>query len=432
MSEAAAQTHTDPDYPITPVPRHARRGVFSLLMVLLGFTFFVPTMLAGAQVGEAFSFGQFLGILVAGSLVLGIYVAILGAIGARTGLTTVLMSRYALGRVGAKGASLLLGGTQVGWYGVAAASLANLAARAFGWDSAVATRLLMVAGGVLMGVTAYYGFKGMYWLSVVSIPPMFALAFWVVARSLGEVGGWSGLAAGEGSGALPVTAAITIVVGTFASGGTQAPNWTRFGRTGTQAFVAALVAFLVGNGLLLFFGGVGAIAFNEGDFTLILYELGLVVWGLLLLLGALWTTNDNAAYAFAVAGAEIFDRPDKRPFVVGGVAIAILLAVTGIYNWLPTYLLWLGIIIPPLGGVIIGDWLRTWRNGIPHTSTYEFARVRPGNVAAYIGGAAIAWASSELQWGVAAVNGVLAALVGVWIFGALLRDRPGGPAQKPT
>lgn len=140
MPEAAAQAHTDPDYPITPVPRHARRSMFSLLMVLLGFTFFVPTMLAGAQVGEAFSFGRFLGILVAGSLVLGIYVALLGTIGARTGLTTVLMSRYALGRVGAKGASLLLGGAQVGWYGVAAASLANLAAQAFGWDSRVRRR----------------------------------------------------------------------------------------------------------------------------------------------------------------------------------------------------------------------------------------------------------------------------------------------------
>ena len=39
----------DPDYPIDPVPPHARRSLFSLSIVLLGFTFFTPTMLAGAQ-----------------------------------------------------------------------------------------------------------------------------------------------------------------------------------------------------------------------------------------------------------------------------------------------------------------------------------------------------------------------------------------------
>ena len=38
----------DPDYPVTPVPRHARKSFISLAVVLLGFTVFTPTMLAGA------------------------------------------------------------------------------------------------------------------------------------------------------------------------------------------------------------------------------------------------------------------------------------------------------------------------------------------------------------------------------------------------
>jgi cytosine permease len=44
----------DLDYPIDPVPPHARRSLFSVAIVLLGFTFFTPTMLAGAQIGAAF------------------------------------------------------------------------------------------------------------------------------------------------------------------------------------------------------------------------------------------------------------------------------------------------------------------------------------------------------------------------------------------
>ncbi|CAN5122220.1 cytosine permease [soil metagenome] len=411
----------DPDYPIDPVPAQARKSTFSLLVVLLGFTFFTPTMLAGAEVGVSFGFAEFLTILAIGSLVLGLYVAVLSAIGARTGLTTVLMCRYSLGRVGAKAASLLLGGTQVGWYGVAVGALADLMAQAFGWQGW--ERLLMVLGGVLMGVTAYYGFRGMYLLSVVSVPLMFVLAFWVVARSVQEVDGWSGLFGREGTGGLTLAAAVTIIVGTFASGGTQAPNWTRFAGNGRKAFVAALGAFLLGNGLMLFFGGVGAIAFEQGDFVLVLLELGLIGWGVFLLVGNLWTTNDNAAYAFGVAGAEIANHRSKKPFIIGGVAIGTLLAITGIYGQLVTYLLLLGIVIPPLGGVIIGDWLRRWRHGMPAMDQAALPAVRWANLAAYAVGALVAWATSEWGFGVPPVNGVFAAIAGVYLFG-LLDRRP--------
>ena len=48
----------DPDYPVTPVPRHARKSFVSLAIVLLGFTVFTPTMLAGAQLGAAFTLSE--------------------------------------------------------------------------------------------------------------------------------------------------------------------------------------------------------------------------------------------------------------------------------------------------------------------------------------------------------------------------------------
>ena len=236
----------DPDYPIDPVPRHARKSLFSVSIVLLGFTFFTPTMLAGAQIGAAFPASTLIWVLLLGSVVLGVYVGVIGGIGARTGLTTVMMCRYTMGRTGAKFASLLLGGTQVGWYGVTVATLAGLTASAVGWQGRGSEILLMVLGGAVMGVTAYYGYKGMYALSVVSVPLLLVLAGWVTWRSLEEVGGWSGLTAIEPTESMPLAVAITIVVGTFASGGTQAPNWTRFARTPLSGFWSCLVAFLIG------------------------------------------------------------------------------------------------------------------------------------------------------------------------------------------
>ena len=81
----------DPDYPIDPVPSHARRSLFSVSIVLLGFTFFTPTMLAGAQIGTAFTASTLFWVLALGSAVLGIYVGVIGGIGARTGVDGVLM-----------------------------------------------------------------------------------------------------------------------------------------------------------------------------------------------------------------------------------------------------------------------------------------------------------------------------------------------------
>jgi cytosine permease len=401
----------DPDYPIDPVPSHARRSLFSVSIVLLGFTFFTPTMLAGAQIGAAFPASTLFWVLALGSAVLGIYVGVIGGIGARTGLTTVMMCRYAMGTRGAKFASLLLGGTQIGWYGVTVATLSGLTLAALGWEGRGTEIVLMIAGGAVMGVTAYYGYKGMYALSVVSVPLLLVLAGWVTWRSFEEVGGWTGLSAIEPTDTMPLAVAVTIIVGTFASGGTQAPNWTRFARTPLSGFWACLVAFLIGEFLMLFFGAIGALSFGEGDFVLVLYQLGLVGWGLVFLVANLWTTNDNTAYNVGVAGAEIANSRSKKPFVIGGVILGTLLAITGIYDNLIEYLVWLGILIPPVGGVVIGDFLARWRHGMPATSTLPAFEWR--NLAVYVVAALAAWWSNEAEWFIPPVVGVVVAVVGV-------------------
>lgn len=421
--EAAPPAPMDPDYPVTPVPRHARKGFFSLMVVLLGFTIFTPTMLAGATLGTSFGLSDLLLIILLGSLVLGAYVAVLGWIGARTGLTTVVMARYALGTRGSKLASILLGGTQIGWYGVVIGTIGDLTAQAFGWDSYPARAAIMVAVSALMCATACYGYRGMYWVSLVSTPLILILAFWVMFRSLDEVGGWAGLAAIHPTASMSLAAAVTTVVGTFVSAGTQAPNWTRFGRTGGQAVVACLVGFLIGNGLMIFFGAIGAITFGEGDFVLVLYQLGLVGWGLFLLFGNLWKSNADTAYAFGVAGAELFEKPSKIPFVIGGSVIGTVLALVGVHEHLPQYLGLLGTFIPPLGGVIVGDYLARWRRTqMPEGE--PLPRINPVNLAAYALACAAAWVSGQTGFGIPPVIGILVALVLSMALSRLSPHRP--------
>lgn len=401
----------DPDYPVTPVPLHARKSFFSLAVVLLGFTVFTPTMLAGAAIGPAFSFWGLIAVILGGSAILGTYVALMGYVGARTGLTTVVMSRYSFGNRGSKLASILLGGTQIGWYGVVVGTIGDLTAQAAGWESYGAKASIMIATSALMCLTACYGYRGMYWVSLISTPLILILAVWVVVRSLEEVGGFSGLTEVEPSATMTIAVAITTVVGTFVSAGTQAPNWTRFARSGSNAVWACVIGFLVGNGLMILFGAIGAITFGEGDFVLVLYNLGLVGWGVFLLFGNLWKSNADTAYAFGVAGAELFEKPRKIPFVIGGSVIGTVLALTGVQNHLVDYLTLLGTFIPPLGGVIIADYFCRWRRGITDADTAATPAFEWRHLGVYAVAGFLAWLSGELEIGIPPLIGIVVAVV---------------------
>lgn len=399
----------DPDYPVTPVPKYARKSLASLVFVLLGFTVFTPTMLAGAQVGTAFRFLPLLAVLGLGSFILGAYVTTLGWIGARTGLTTVVMSRYVMGTKGAKATSLILGGTQIGWYGVIIGTVGELTSQAFDWQSKTALIATMIIASTLMCITACVGYLGMYWVSAISTPLILALAIWVAYRCISKVGGLAGLASADPSSTMTFGLAVTTVVGTFVSAGTQAPNWTRFARKPVHAIIACIVGFTLGNLAMLVFGAIGAIAYGEGDFVIILYNMGLIVLGLFLMFGNLWKSNTDTAYAFGVAGAEIFSSRTKTPYVIYGSIIGTLLAIFGVSNHLVGFLTVVGVFIPPLGGVIIGDYFARWhKKGM--TTDATLPAFNWTNIFFYILASICAWLSNQYGFFIAPLVGILIAI----------------------
>src|SRR5690606_21228008 len=94
------------------------------------------------------------------------------------------------------------------------------------------------------------------------------------------------------------------------------------------------------------------------------------------------------------------------------------------------YLSWLGILIPPVGGVIIGDWLTHWRNGMPEPLQYEFPSVRWENIAVYAVATFVAWLSSENGWFIPPINGIVIAVAGVYAVSRLTKPDLG--ALRPA
>jgi cytosine permease len=428
----------DPDWPVDHVPKSERKGLVSISAVLLGFVFFAGTLWAGAEVGAAMGFVPMLTAMAVGYAILGVYVAILCAIAAKAGLTTVLLSRYTFGRAGAKWADLLLGGTQVGWFGVTIPLIAVPTATFLGVDTPMFVSALVVVWGVLHLATAYFGYEGMERLSYVAVPALVIVGLLSIGIAVVDAGGVGGLVSQVGGGEMAFGGAVTIVVGTFISGGTQAPNWARFAANKRVAFWAGLVAFLVGNGFLFLSGAVGGAVYDvtpAGDLYAVLSAQGLAFVGLVALVFNIWTTNDNAAYAFGVAGSEAFDFDRKRPFVLAGGAVGIVLALAGVDSLLLPWLATLGQYIPPIGGVIIADFVVVWGlTRLPRMDDVAFANVRWVAVVAYVGGCAVAVLTAgslvpgvdapQLLPGITSLNGIVAAAL-IHVVGYYTLERSG-------
>ena len=402
------------DFPLTPVPLSARKSIWSLGPLLIGFTLYSGTLFGGGLVGPNFRFfPDLLGLIIVGNLILGLYASGLGYISAKTGLSTVLMSSYSFGKMGSRWVDFILGFTQIGWYAWGSALIANLLIDLAGVPQSLNGMLIVVAT-YLFCITAYMGYKAMDWLSRLAVPAMIILMLWSLSIAWGDVGGFSQLQALEPAGEMGVGGALTIIIGTFISGGTQVTNWTRFARSGKAGFWATLSAFFLANGFLIFSGAFCALAYGTEDIVQVMAQQGLLIWGLGLFLLNMWTTQDNTIYAFSVAGAHMFRTSKRTLFVLGGATFAMVLSLGGIYEALVPYLILLGAFIPPIGGILMADYWLYRQDGFALEGTQS--NFNWAGIMAYVLASGIAYFTP----GIKPINGIIAAALIYWLLSSVL------------
>lgn len=346
------------EYEFSSVAAHHRRGFPAMLVVMLGFTFFSASMWAGATLGNGLRTSSFLLAVLAGNLLLGTYTGLLAHIASKTGLSTHLLARKAFGEHGAALPSLLLGVTQVGWFGVGVAMFALPVGKLFPNLPHLA---LIWVSGALMTLTAYYGIKSLTILSIVAVPAIAVLGSLSVGKAFQDFGGLSAWFAMEPAEPLGLAAAIGICVGSFISGGTLTPDFTRYARGPRTAVSATVIAFLLGNSLMFLFGAVASAFYQTNDISEALMKQGLIGIAVIVLGLNIWTTNDNALYA-ASLGFATLARRSKRQFVIINGFLGTLFA-TAAYNHFVPWLQLLNLMLPSIGAILILDYFVIRRRG---------------------------------------------------------------------
>ena len=341
----------DIDYSATAVPKSQRRSVLTMFMIMLGFTFFSASMWAGQELAMGLDFWGFIGALLVGGAILGLYTGLLGYVGAKTGLSMDLLAQRSFGIKGSYLSSAMISFTQIGWFGVGLAMFAIPVAKQLLGDSQIAMYGLVAVAGICMTASAYFGIKSLTIVSYVAVP---------LVAVLGTVAMIKAVMMGEGtiidqfaksSGSLTIIGGAGLVIGSFVSGGTATPNFTRFAKSGKSGFITTVVAFFLGNSLMFFFGAISHIFVGGNDIFEVMINLNMFYFAVLVLGLNIWTTNDNALYTGGLGLANIFNTKKKPMVLVSGI-IGTVTAVW-LYNNFCDWLNVLNCTLPPVGIILI-------------------------------------------------------------------------------
>ena len=408
---------TDVDYTSSPVDKAGRKSNLSMFMVMLGFTFFSASMWVGQQLASGLDWWGFVWALLLGGLILAAYTGTLGWIGAESGLSLDMLARRSFGTKGSWLPSAMISFTQTGWFGVGLAMFAIPVAKelmglevtpdSMPWQG----YLLVAIAGVLMTASAYFGIKSLTIISYIAVPAVAILG--TVAMVMAVQRGDAGLVEqfAKGTKDLGVIAGAGLVVGSFVSGGTATPNFTRFAKNGKVGLWITVVAFFIGNSLMFLFGAVSSIYVGGNDIFEVMLNLNLFYLAVLVLGLNIWTTNDNALYTAGLGLSNIFGLSKKTWVIISGV-IGTVAAVWLYWNFCD----WLNVLnctLPPVGIILILHYF--FNRG-------KDVREPVVDWSAVIGVIAGAVVANLVHWGFASINGMAVAAL-CWCAGQLFKKK---------
>ncbi|GAA3720778.1 cytosine permease [Salinicoccus jeotgali] len=393
------------DYEISPVPESERKGWFHLTMVWIAGIIALSATALGGALGSGMSLSQAVVVSFVGTFLLAILNIICGIPGNKTGLSTSMISSFAMGRYGAYLVSIVIAISLFGWFGVQldlfGSSLLNVINSVFGIE--INRTLLMVIGGAMMTVTSMIGYKAIEKLSIVAVPLLGILLVGstvIVLRnySLSELNN-----AALATESITIGTGISLVIGSLAVGAIIAPDFSRYAKGTKDTIISSLLGYFVGYSIVLMIAVLLAKATTEVDVVAIMIGIGWGTGGMLVLILAQWTTNNTNLYSSALGFSVVFKKVPKYIITIVAGVVGTTFAITGIYTNFITFLNILSIMIPPVGGIYAADYIMRHK-------AYDFAlvnnikKVNPYSLIIWAIAIFVAFATSASPLGLELIN----------------------------
>ncbi|MFF2371376.1 cytosine permease [Agromyces sp. NPDC058110] len=356
------------DYEHDAVPHDQRKGWISIAAVWIAIGIDLSGAFLGVQLANGMDFWTAIGATMLGSLLLGLLAMACAYVGAATGFSSAVIARAVFGRIGGAVLALAISISLVGWFAVQAGFFglnAQIAVTQF-TGVEVPVQVFTAIGGVLMALTAFWGYRAISRLSSLAVPLLLGLLVVGIVVAF-VVNGTAGLDAPVET-AISFGAAVSLVMGIFVLGVVLAPDMARWAKTPKQSMAAGFVGFFFGNSIILVVAIVLARIVNESELMLIFFVLGLGAVAVVVLILAQWTTNTTNLYSAGLAFASISERLPRRASTIGLGIISIVLGVLGAADYFVPFILLIGTIIAPYGGVYLASYFTArraarWQHG---------------------------------------------------------------------
>ncbi|MFI5715707.1 cytosine permease [Nocardia sp. NPDC051750] len=396
-----------------PVPADRRRGLGSVSAVWFGFPMVLTCAIFGGLIVYSLGFWLGLAAIAVGNICMMLYVGALSVIAGRTGKNFALTAAETFGKAGAFLPSAFLATVVIGWFAFQTGMAGAILHDTLGWHEQFTA---LAAGVAFIGVTLL-GIRALSAIGMIAAPVYVVLGLVAIGLAVADGGGSPTSYQGSaGAAAMSFGAAVTLVIASFVDSGTMTADFTRWSRNGREAFLAAASAFPVGNsialvigGLVVALGGSADPAADGGNFLGLLVDHGgvLVPLAVAFVFINLGSVCAHCLYNGAVGWSQLSGGRMRRLTLILG-AVGVVLAVAGIWSYFEQWLNLLGVIVPPIGAVVILDQLVLPRFGLG--SGDRRARWHWPAFAAWAGGAVAALLTHEFApWLSDAVIGFAAA-----------------------
>jgi len=333
---------------------------FSIANIWFGCIASLPALLIGSTLIQSLTIIEAIVVSILGYSFVLIFLSLLSVKAVKYRLNAVQLAERSFGSSGSKIiVGLIIGTASMVWFGIQA----NIAGISFSkvlldvFDINFSVNASSLFWGIIMVLTAVFGFKYVKWLNFIAVPSVVILIIFSLVITLQNVS-IADILAYRPEGEMSLSKAIGIVVGLIAVGGVISPDYNRFAKTPKTAVIGSVVGMLPAAVAFLTIGAILAIVKGTQDIVEIFAQIGYPIMAMSILILVTWTSNVMSAYSGGLGLNSTFHLSEKyRPYttLIVGI-IGTLLGVIGILDKFTEVAFLLSAMIPPIAGVIIADY----------------------------------------------------------------------------
>lgn len=405
------------NFSVDRVPASARLPFFGVALVHMGMLTALDQFMLGAVLGHGMSYADAFMAITAGSAIFFIATFGLGYAGMREGISGSLMARWCgFGRYGSVLVGLLIAVSLLGWFGVQNSVFAS------SLDFALNHKLGFHAAAALSGLTltviVAFGFRALRFAAKIAVPA-FALSILYISFVLLSGHDFAALSqVSTHRDTITISSAVTMVVGGSIVASLMTPDLTRYYSNGRQVMMMTLLTIIAGEYLINGLAVVISVMLNTADVVTIMSQVAGGI-GLIVVVFSTMRINDLNLYSSTLGIANAIEAFTGKK--LSYVTITLLtglagttLSVMGILDRFVDFLNLLGVLFPPVIGVMLVDYfvLKTDRKALDRARAH--GQLPADNETKKVGWCAVlaslagALAGYYITAGVPAINSVIA------------------------